>query len=439
MPVSPVSSGPILAEVGGAEAGLIVAVAILLLVSAVLVMAEVALNRLTITRAQTLAERGGWGTKHIVELASRPEHYLNTVMFSMLACQLVQATLVGILADRLFGGWGLAVAAAVNVVIVFVVGVAVPRTWAIEHPDRASLSSVAPVRLLAAVFPLRFLVSGLIGVANAILPGKGLKEGPFVSEEDFLAIADKALSDDVIEAEERELIEQVIEFGDTICREVMVPRPDMLTAQSDEFITDAMEIALNAGRSRLPICGDGIDDIVGIAYVKDMMRAERSGRGKDRVSRISRAAYFVPETKRIAELLPEMQARKTHMAVVVDEYGGVAGLVTLEDLIEELIGEIVDEFDREDPMIERLPDGVVRVQARMAIDEVGDLLEAELPDGDWDTIGGLMFHLLGHVPYEGETIEVNGFRLRAERVQGRRIGSVRLERITPSVEEEPSA
>jgi CBS domain containing-hemolysin-like protein len=266
----------------------------------------------------------------------------------------------------------------------------------------------------------------LIGLTNVVLPGKGLKEGPFVSEEELLALADVAVEEEVIEAEERELIEQIIEFGDTIVREVMVPRPDMLSIDADFRVADAMEVVLMNGRSRVPVCGEGIDDIVGIAYAKDLMRAERDGRELVPVAEVLREAHFVPETKRVAELLPEMQARKFHMAVVVDEYGGTAGLVTLEDLLEELVGEIVDEFDSEEPMIQPQADGSVKVQARMAIDEVNDLLHAELPEGDWDSIGGLMFHLLGHVPDEGETIGCEGHLLRAEQVQGRRIGVVRV-------------
>jgi putative hemolysin len=333
-----------------------------------------------------------------------------------------------VLADRLFGPWGIAVATFVNVVLVFVLAEAAPKTWAIEHPEQSALLSAPPVAALVRFWPLKWISRALIGLTNVILPGKGLKEGPFVSEEELLALADVAVEEEVIEAEERELIEQIIEFGDTIVREVMVPRPDMLSIDADFRVADAMEVVLMNGRSRVPVCGDGIDDIVGVAYAKDLMRAERDGREGVVVSEVVREAHFVPETKRIAQLLPEMQARKFHMAIVVDEYGGTAGLVTLEDLIEELVGEIVDEFDREEPMIEPQADGSMKVQARMAIDEVNDLLHAELPEGDWDTIGGLMFHLLGHVPEEGETTVCDGHRLRAEQVQGRRIGVVRVER-----------
>jgi CBS domain containing-hemolysin-like protein len=267
---------------------------------------------------------------------------------------------------------------------------------------------------------------GLIGLTNVLLPGKGLKRGPYTSEEELLAVADLAVEDDIIEAEERELIESVIELGDTVVREVMVPRPDMVTVTSDFRVADAMEVVILNGYSRIPVCEAGIDDISGIVLAKDLMRAERDGREEHPVAELARLARFVPETKRVSALLREMQQERFHMAIVVDEYGGTAGLVTLEDIIEELLGEIVDEFDVEDPMVEPLPDGGVRVNARLPIDEVNELLHAQLPEGDFDTVGGLLLSELGRVPANGERVVVGGWELTAQRVQGRRIGRVRI-------------
>jgi putative hemolysin len=418
---------PLLAvTVTTADLAMIVTIIVLLLVSTYLAVAETALTRMTKAKAQALSEDGKRGAHSLLGLVTHPERFLNPVLLVVLVCQLVQATLTGIVADRLFGPIGIAIATFFNVVIVFVLAEAAPKTWAIQNPERAALVSAGPVSALSAFWPLRMLSKGLIGLTNVILPGKGLKEGPFVSEEELLALADVAVEEDVLEAGERMLIEQIIEFGDTVVREVMVPRPDMIGVPHDFRVADAMEVVLLNGYSRLPVFGGSADDIIGLVYAKDLMRAERDDQGDREVSSLVRSAHFVPETKRAAELLPEMQAQHFHMAIVVDEYGGTAGLVTLEDLIEELVGEIVDEFDREEPMIEPLPDGGVRVNARMPIDEVNDLVHADLPEGDWDTIGGLMFHLLGHIPHEGETVEADGQVLRAERVQGRRIGRVRI-------------
>ena len=412
-----------------ADAWMTFVIVVLLMASVFLSLAETALTRISVSKAQAISEKGGLGSKRILRLVTHPEEFLNVVLLVVLVCQLVQATLVGLVADSLFGAWGLVLATFVNVVVVFVVAEAIPKTWAVQHTERASRIATPFVWWMTRFWPFKLIARALIGLTNVIIPGKGLKQGPFVSEAEILALADQAVSADVLEEEERELIVQVIEFGDTICREVMVPRPDMLALSNTLTVAEVLEAALAAGRSRVPVYGEGIDDVTGIAYVKDLVRASRAGRDTVGVIRFARRAYFVPETKRISELLAEMKVRKAHMAVVIDEYGGTAGLITLEDLIEELIGEIVDEFDREDVMVERLPGGDLRVQARMSIDEVSSLVGAEFPEGDWDTIGGLMFHLLGHVPSEGESTTEGEFRLRAEQVKGRRIGMVRIERL----------
>jgi putative hemolysin len=216
-----------------------------------------------------------------------------------------------------------------------------------------------------------------------------------------------------------------------VVREVRVPRPDMVAVEADVSVSDVLERAIEAGYSRIPVYGENIDDVVGIVFTKDLIRAVREDHAEDEVRTLARPAHFVPETKRVAELMREMQSEKFHMAIVVDEYGGTAGLVTLEDLIEELVGEIVDEYDVEEPLIEWLPNGDSRVNARMGVDELNDLLHARLPEGDdWDSVGGLVLNVLGHVPVDGESIETSGWRLVAERVQGRRIGRVRLTRLS---------
>ncbi|MGQ0832218.1 MAG: hemolysin family protein [Microthrixaceae bacterium] len=407
------------------------AVVVLFVASIGLAVAETALTRVTRAKAQALAETRGKRGQVLLSLVEHQE-WLNPTLLVVLSTQLVQSTLLGVLASRVFGGWGVVGATALNVTLFFVVAEVAPKTWAIQHTDRAALAVARPVRILASWPPLRLLSRLLIGLTNVLLPGKGLKRGPYMSEEELLAVADLALEDEVIEIEERALIESVIELGDTVVREVMVPRPDMVTVTADFRVADAMEVVIMNGYSRIPACGAGIDDIVGIVHAKDLMRAERDGNEERTVGELARAARFVPETKGVASLLREMQVDRFHMAIVIDEYGGTAGLITLEDIIEELLGEIVDEFDVEHPMIEPLPGGDVRVNARMALDEVNDLIHAQLPEGDWDTIGGLFLSQLGRVPTEGESVEADGWRLTAQRVQGRRIGRIRLHRIESS-------
>jgi CBS domain containing-hemolysin-like protein len=315
--------------------------------------------------------------------------------------------------------------------VIFVIAEAVPKIYALIETDRAATATAPIVHALALVLPLRWLTRMLIGLANVVVPGRGRKAGPTVTEEELLALAGVAAQDLVIDADERVFIESILDFGDTVVREVMVPRPDMVTVSADFRVTDAMEVVILNGFSRVPVSGQSIDDLVGIAYAKDLMRAERDGRGEVTIGTIMRTAHFVPETKKVAEMLREMQALKFHMAIVIDEYGGTAGLVTLEDLIEELVGEIADEYDVDEQRTEQLADGSLRVDASMNLDEVNDLLGAELPEGDWDTVGGLLFGLLGHVPNEGETVDADGYRLRAERVQGRRIRRVCITKLEP--------
>ena len=407
---------------------MVVTIVALLLATMLLAGAETGLTRMPRSRAQALAAEGRRGAAKLVELVSHPEQFVNPLLFALLVCQLVQATLVGIVADRLWGVTGVAGAMAVDIVVVFVVA-ASARTWAVLNPDRAALATARPVRALVRFPLLRLTSRALIGLTNLLLPGRGLRQGPYVSEEELLAVAELGVEEGVIEEHERALIESIIEFGDTVVREVMVPRPDMVTVGRDFRVADVMEVVLLNGYSRLPVVGEGIDDVVGISYAKDLMRAERDGKEDLPVAQLVRSARYVPETKRVPDMLREMQRDKFHMAIVVDEYGGTAGLVTLEDIIEELVGEIVDEFDVEDPLVEPLAGGGVRVDARTPLDEVNDLIHAGLPEGDWDTIGGLLYHRLGHVPVEGESVVVDGWQLTAQRIQGRRIGRVR---ITPS-------
>ncbi len=249
-----------------------------------------------------------------------------------------------------------------------------------------------------------------------------------MSEDELMALTEAAVESDAIEAGERDLIESALALGDTIVREVMVPRTDMVSAPDSMPVASALELAIDRGLSRLPVSGNGIDDIVGLVLLKDLARLERSGQGAAAVRTSMRRAMFVPETKRVGELIQEMRTSGGHLAVVVDEYGGTAGLVTLEDLVEELVGEIVDEFDREEPLLEPLAGGEVLVHGRMPVDQLNSLMDADLPDDDWDTVGGLIFSTLGHVPGVGETVAASGLRLRVERMQGRRITRVRLTR-----------
>jgi CBS domain containing-hemolysin-like protein len=411
---------------------MIVAIVVLLLIAIGTAVAETSIVRITRAKAEGLVQEGRPGAEALRELVEAPERWINGLLLVVLICQIVQATLTGVVSGRLFGGLGVAVATFINVVVVFVAAEAAPKTWALQHSERAALMSARPVRFLVGFAPLRLVSRGLIGLTNVILPGKGLKQGPFVSEEELLAMAAEAAESKQIEHDERRLIESIIEFGDTVVREVMVPRPDIVSVPHDFRVADVMEVVLLNGFSRVPVLGEGIDDVIGLVFAKDLMRAERDGREDEPVANLVRSARAVPETKPVSELLREMQAEQFHMAIVIDEYGGTAGIVTLEDLIEELVGEIVDEFDTEDARVEPVPSGGVRVSGSLTIDDANDLLAVELPEGDYDTVSGLVLSELGRLAATGDTVEVPGARLTVERVQGRRIMRVQIEEVAAS-------
>jgi CBS domain containing-hemolysin-like protein len=410
---------------------LIVVIVVLLVASGVLAMAETSLVRMSRIKARTLVDQKKRGARQLFRLIENPANFLNPILLLVLICQLVSASLIGIVAAHLFGALGVLFGIVFEVVVIFVFFEAVPKNWAVQQPERAALLSAPIVTALTRFPPIRWISALLIGLANRIIGASGDgKEGirpSYITDSELKAMADVAHDENVIESEERSFIHSIIDFGDTVAREVMTPRPDMVTVEADVTVREALEAALSAGYSRIPVEEQGIDDIIGIAYAKDLVRAERTGKAGHRVRDAMRPAKFIPESKEVSDLLREMQEEKFHMAVVVDEYGGTAGVVTLEDLLEELVGDIVDEFDVEEPRIERGEDGSVLVPAVYSVDDLDDLLGAELPRGTWDTVGGLMLDLVGRVPDNGDSVDVDGFRLTAVDVRGRRIGRVLIE------------
>ncbi len=418
----------------------IVVVAVLWAFSGVLAMAETAFTRVSRIRLLALEEEGDKRARRVVRLMERPEATLNSILLLVLGCQMIGATLLGTSLEPALGAAGIAVGIVVEIFVVFTLFEVVPKTFALQHSERAALALSPLLVFVTGFWPLRVLSRGFIGIANIVLPGKGLRRGPFVTEEEILTMADVAAEEAAIETEERELIHSIFEFGDTVVREVMVPRTDMVVVEADATVEEGIENAVGAGKSRLPAYQESIDDIVGLAFLKDLFARSSGGNGAEPVRRSLRTANFVPESKRVAELLREMQTEKFHMAIVVDEYGGTAGLVTMEDLLEEIVGEITDEYDIDEPTIERLPDDSWRVPGRTPIDELNELLRAELPSEEWDTVGGLVFNTLGHLPVEGECVNADGLEFCAERMQGRRIVSVLIRRrAVEPLEEQPAA
>jgi CBS domain containing-hemolysin-like protein len=398
----------------------------LLVVAGFLAAAEVGITRMTRVRALTLNEEGRKGSVALLRIVENPARYLNVVLLIILVCHVTATTLATTIAISLGDTAGEIIATVVLTIVIFVFAEVSPKTFAVQHTDRVALRLAPLIHALGHAPLLHPLARALIGIANAVMPGKGLKQGPFVTEEELRQMAEVAVEEQQIEEEEKELIHSIFEFGDTVVREVMVPRPDMIAVEASTKLRQVLTIMLKHGYSRLPVHEKNSDNIVGIVYAKDVMRRLHNGRSRKEptAGAIARDALFVPESKKIAELLREMQQRKTHMVIVVDEFGDVAGLVTMEDLLEEIVGEIADEYDRAEPLVEPVDDATLRVKGSMPIDELSELLGVDLPDSEWDTVGGLMAGLLGKLPKRGEEVKLHGLTFRAEKVQGRRIAKV---------------
>jgi CBS domain containing-hemolysin-like protein len=413
----------------------LVFVALLIGVVAVMAATETAITKTGRARAYRLVEEERRGARSLQRIIEDLPPYLGVVLLLTLLATIGGTTLAASFAVSVFGKYGEVIATVAMTLITFVVAEVTPKTYAIQHTDRVALR-VAPLLLvLGRVFVP--VTKVLIRVSNVITPGKGIPEGPFVTEEEIRAMADVASDESAIEEEEKELIHSIFEFGDTLVREVMVPRPDMAAAPVTASTNQVLDLILRRGYSRIPVYGASIDEIEGVVYAKDLLRHLHAGKGDVPLDKIMRTAFFVPETKKVSDLLREMQKRQIHIAIVLDEYGSTAGLITIEDLLEEIVGEIADEYDREEPEMVRLADDSYRVDGRMSVDDLNDMLDAELPNEEWDTVAGLMYGLLGAVPTQGEQISYEDFTFTAERVQGRRIAKILISRRRAPREQEP--
>jgi putative hemolysin len=412
-------------------------IVVLLVVAAFAALAECAILRIGRIRPHHLAKEKKAGADVLVKVVEDPAPFLNALLLVTLLAELLAAALATGLALRWLDTAGEIIAAVVMTILVFAFAQVVPRTYGVQHTDRAALLVARPVYVLGlALRPLGRLLILTANLALMILPGRGMPKGPFVTDEEIRHMSDGEEEEEEIEEEERELIHSIFEFGDTVVREVMVPRPDMVTLRVKSSRDEALERIVEAGYSRIPLFDGDTDNIVGVLYAKDLLKKMHESEAPVRLVSIARAPTFVPETKKVAELLREMQEQRVHMAIVVDEYGGTAGLVTIEDLLEEIVGEIVDEYDVEEPLVEPIDDDSIRVDAKMPIDEVNELLSVELPHEEWDTVGGLVFGLTGRVPVAGESVRYDSVEFVTERVAGRRVQKVVIRKLPPEPEPE---
>ena len=410
---------------------LLVLAALFVLLAAVVSMADAALSRISRGAIEELVRDERRGANRLQLVVSQAPATLNVLLLLRTFCELLATTLVAVVSLRgLDSTWAaiLLTGGIMTVIDYVIVGVGA-RTFGRQHPAPVGLRTAGLALVLTRVLgPLPRL---LILVGNMLTPGRGFREGPFSSEAELRELVDLAEERQVIERGEREMIHSVFEFGDTLVREVMVPRTDMVWIERTKTVRQALALALRSGFSRIPVVGDNEDDVVGFAYLKDLARRVYEDEDRaEKVEVIMRPAIFAPESKPVDELLREMQSMQVHVAVVIDEYGGTAGLVTIEDILEELVGEITDEYDRESPRTEALEDGSVRVSVRLPIDDVEDMYRVTFDLEDVETVGGLLASALGRVPIPGATVTLQGLTFTAEGVQGRRnqVGTVLISR-----------
>jgi CBS domain containing-hemolysin-like protein len=419
------------------NAGPIVAAVLFTLLAGCFACLEVALSRVSRVRVEELVREERPGALRLQDVMRDPPRSLNLLLLLRLICELsATGIVVAYCLDRIDGSLAVVAGVALMTVISYVfVGVA-PRTIGRQHADRVALRGAGLARALTRIFGP--LPTFLILVGNALTPGKGFASGPFASEAELRDLVEMAQERGVVEQSERDMINSVFELGDTIVREVMVPRTDIVTIERGKSVKQALNLLLRSGFSRVPVVGDNNDDVLGVAYLKDLVRKERAeGGGTVKVEEVMREPVFVPESKPVDELLQEMQASLGHIAVVVDEYGGTAGLVTMEDVLEEIVGEITDEYDREAPPVETVDAETTRVTARLPVEDLEELYDVELPHDDVETVGGLLAMALGRVPIPGATARIAGLTLVAESSKGRRnrIGTVLVRRTEEGDEE----
>ncbi|AWH91767.1 hemolysin family protein [Dietzia lutea] len=403
-----------------------IAAVVLIPVAGLFAALDAALSTVSVARVEEMAKENRYGAARLAKMLDARPRYINVAVLLHMLSLIGAAVLFTVVFDELIDSraWALVTAVVVTTVAAYIVAGVGPRTLGRQHAYTLALGASTPLTVTGVVLgPVATL---LVGLGNAVTPGGGFRNGPFASEIELLEIVDMARERGVVADDESRMIQSVFELGDTTAREVMTPRTEMVWIESDKTVGQAARLTVKSGYSRIPVVdGDNSDDVVGVVYLRDIVARldDPDGRAAP-VAEVMRPAVFVPDAKRIDDLLAEMQRDHNHLAILVDEYGGTAGLVSIEDILEEIVGEIVDEYDTtEVPPVEDLGDGRYRLSARLALDEVADLFDIEFPDEvseEVETVGGLLALELGRVPLPGAHIVSSGLDLRAEGGHDRR-------------------
>src|SRR5229473_2761728 len=391
--------------------------------------AETALTSISRIKLKNLVEAQDKQAIEIERLLADPNKLLSTILIVNSVAVIVASSMTTVLALRFSATLGEVISTVLISLVVLIFCEITPKTAAVQNPLRWARVFVGPVR--ATAWLLRPIIWSLSAVTNSLvrlLGGQIKHRGPFVTEEELRLLVTVGEEEGVLEEEETEMIHSIFEFADTTVREVMVPRIDMVTLESDASVNDAVDMAMEGGFSRIPVYEESIDNIIGVLYTKDMLKQLREGHENAPIRSLVRPAYFVPVTKKLDDLLRELRQRRIHMVIVIDEYGSVAGLVTIEDLVEEIVGDIRDEYDREENLYEKINQYEYIVDAKMSIDEFNELMETELENDGYDTLGGFLYAQLDKIPVPGDTITFQNLTLTVMDTRGRRITKVRVER-----------
>jgi len=414
-----------------AEAWLQLAILIVsLLLCATASAAETAFTSISRIKLKNMVEEGNKQAIEIERLLAEPNTLLSTILVINSVAVIVASSMATVLALRFSASLGELIATIVISLVVLIFCEITPKTAAVQNPLRVARMMVGLVRGAAWLLrPIVWLLSTITTSLVRLLGGQVVHRGPFVTEEELRLLVTVGEEEGVLEEEETEMIHSIFEFADTTVREVMIPRIDMVTLESDATVDEAVDLALQGGFSRIPVYEEDIDNIIGVLYTKDMLKQLREGHNTLPIRGLVRPAYFVPETKKLDDLLREIRQKRVHMVIVVDEYGSVAGLVTIEDLVEEIVGDIQDEFDREEKLYEQVSENEYIFDAKINIDEFNDVMDTDLEDEDYETLGGFLYAQLDKIPTVGDTIAFKGLKFTVLTTRGRRITKVRVERL----------
>jgi len=395
------------------------------------------LNKLQLKKMQK-EEENNWRVKSIIRLLDDPQRTLISILIGNMFVNISASSLATYLAIKTFGNIGIGIASGIMIFTILVFGEIVPKSLAVANAEKISKRVAKPIEIISTgLLPLIKLFKVIISALYYFFGKRRVKEKKEITEEDLITLIDAGKDEGVIEEEEKEMIRNIFEFGDTMVKEVMIPRVDMACIPSDTKLDLILKLIKKMGHSRFPVYEETIDNIVGILYAKDLLGIYEqwySSKDKFSLKEIIRKTYFVPENKKIDELLDIFQKDRIQIAIAIDEYGGTAGLITMEDVVEEVVGEIIDEYDKEIKLFEIIGDNIVIADAIISIDKINEILNIEIPENDFETLGGFIFDLLGRVPKKGEKIKYQDCQMIIEQVVKNRIRRVKIIKELPQTE-----